>query len=285
MSVKGNFVSAANLVLWPIGIMIAKRERDFDWRLTSPRHIKKLHGALANSFQAWLDSQTVFQETQAFDVETEVAAFYDAYMQTPFRAPQGGSRFNNSLWLNLIVKAIQPTIVVDSGTYAGGSAWALARGAPNATVLSFDLDLSYLQIKLPNVDYRQSDWTSYEFKNSELSRGLCYFDDHVDQVQRLLQAQERGFRYAIFDDDYPVTSFAHMARNSQVLPKLEFALDLDLKDGEVIEWQAGSPCQWRVDGKYLQRARTAIEATARLPNTSLITGIHQTPYRVVRLAR
>jgi hypothetical protein len=138
---------------------------------------------------------------------------------------------------------------------------------------------------LPNVEYGQDDWTSRVLTRSVTKNGLCYFDDHVDQAKRLIEAHARGFRYAIFDDDFPVTAFAHMAPRPRVLPKVEFVLDDSLLDGDLLKWTLdGTRQEWRVDRKYLDRARQTIEATERLPNSSLITGIHQTPYRVVRLA-
>ncbi|MGH6923667.1 MAG: hypothetical protein ACRED5_07995 [Propylenella sp.] len=259
---------------------------DFDRRLIGTHQVERLHGALAASFQSWRERQTIFEFRSRFDVEAEIASFYGDYLQGPFRDQRGGSRFDNALWLTLIAKALAPSLIVDSGTFTGGSAWALARGAPGARIFSFDIDLSHLRRRVANAEYVESDWTARNFSRVETSDALCYFDDHVDQARRLIEAHERGFRYAIFDDDYPITSFAHIARDASVLPKVEFVLDDDLRDGDVVEWSAeGAQHRWIVDAAYLARARRTIAATERLPDTSLITGIHQAPYRVVRFAR
>jgi hypothetical protein len=286
MTLKGRLAAAANRALRPLGIAVTKNEMDFDRRLTGAREVERLHKALAASFLAWRERQTVFEFKNLFDAEAVVAAFYEDYLRGPYRDQRGGSRFNNALWLTLIAKALAPSLIVDSGTFTGASAWALARGAPDARILSFDIDLSHLRRKAANAEYVESDWTARNLSRSETFDALCYFDDHVDQARRLIEAHERGFRYAIFDDDYPVTSFAHMARDATVLPKVEFVLDPDLRDGDVVEWTAErAQHRWIVDAAYLARARRTIAATARLPDTSLITGIHQAPYRVVRFAR
>lgn len=285
MSLKGRLASAANTVLRPAGIAIVKKELDFDCRLTSAVHVRRLHEALAESFQSWVANQSLFDYRNAFNIEAEVASFYEEYLRLPFRDQRDGSRFNNALWLDLIAKAMQPSVIIDSGTYAGASAWALSRGAPNARVFSFDIDLSRIRFRASNVRYIESDWTSEEVSRRDTFDGLCYFDDHVDQARRLIEAHDRGYRYAIFDDDFPLTSFSqgHMARCGSVLPKVEFVLDRTLSDGELIEWsEDGAECHWRVDEGYMRRARQTISETERLPNTSLITGIHQTPYRMVR---
>jgi len=129
----------------------------------------------------------------------------------------------------------------------------------------------------------EQDWADQPFREDR-SRGLCYFDDHVDQAARLEQAAAKGFPLAIFDDDFPVTSFAEMAHDGAALPKIEFVLDEALRNQSEISWiSRGRRRTWPVDHAALDRARKLIAASERLPNTSLVTGIHQTPYRIVRL--
>ena len=75
-----------------------------------------------------------------------------------------------------------------------------------------------------------------------------------------------------------------MAPSAAALPKVEFCLDPQLADRQVLHWIFdGVEHSWTVDRAYLDRAAAQIDRTERLPNTSLITGIHQTPYRVVKL--
>jgi hypothetical protein len=285
MGWKGKLVSVVNRAIAPLGIAIGTASLDFDARLTSEKHIVMMHGAMANAFAEWIKRQNIIANPRDFDIRTHVAAFYEAYLQAPFRDQHGGSRYNNALWLSLLARAIDPAIIVDSGTYTGASAWALSHGAPQSKIFSFDIDLSHLRRRRPNCIYRERDWSVENWDYDDTKNGLCYFDDHVDQARRLIEAHARGFRYAIFDDDYQIGSFAPMAHDSRALPKIEFILNDSLLDGETVTWIAGrSSHRWKVDRSYLDRARETIYCTERLPNTSLITGIHQTPYRLVRLA-
>jgi hypothetical protein len=263
--------------------MITKVDLDFDSRLTSPVHLKQMHRKMADEIAAWIESQTIFQFKNRFDVEASVAEFYEMFLAAPFRDQFGGSRYNNALWLYLISKALAPRLIIDSGTYTGASAWALASGSPTSGLMSFDIDLSHLKMRVPQCRYSERDWSTEHYAEEDAADGLCYFDDHVDQARRLLEASKFGFRYAVFDDDYPISSFAPMAHAAISLPKVEFALDKTLLDKDEVKWMAGSRQHtWSVDRAYLDRALATIEATDRLPNTSLITGIHQTPYRVIR---
>jgi hypothetical protein len=134
------------------------------------------------------------------------------------------------------------------------------------------------------VTYHENDWTEFDHTSLNLSRGMVYFDDHVDQAKRLMEAYERRFPFAIFDDDFLVTSFAPMALNGRALPKVEFVLDDDLRRQTELAWIShGKRYVWKVDHARLERARAVISATDRLANTSRITGLWQTPYRIVAL--
>ncbi len=283
MGVKRIALRAANSMLGRYNLCIASVVHDFDSRLDSPAHLEQLFDELAQPIEAWLQTQRLFSASE-ISLRSLIEEFYAIYLASPFRRQGGGSRFNNLLWLYLLSYVVRPKLIIDSGTYTGASAWALSLASPNATVYSFDIDMSRLVARCPGVEYIETDWTNFEFSGQDVSRGLCYFDDHLDQIGRLLQAQERGFPLAIFDDDFPLTSFVSMAHEGRALPKLEFALNNHLTDKDVIRWTSqGQSFEWQIDLNYLNKGRAAIRATERLPDISHITGIYQTPYRVVAL--
>lgn len=275
-----------NRILGSAGLRIAPGALDFDSRLDNPKLLARMHRDLAQGFGEWLSTQTLFTQKQTFDIEKATADFFQVYLASPFRSQGGGSRFNNLLSLVLIARAAQPTLIVDSGTFTGASAWAFALGAPNAKILSFDIDLSRLLRRVPQVEYIQTDWAEYDFSKVPTVDSLCYFDDHIDQVRRLLEAKERGFPLLVFDDDFGLTSFAPMALGGMALPKIEFLFDEDLKSEKELSWLSGGHRHiWPIDHGYLDRGRNAVRAAQRLPNLSLVTGIHQTPYQIVAVSR
>lgn len=287
MRIKRELFRTANRLLGHLDLALAVTQQDFDARLESGKYLNAVFLRLAVPINDWLAEQRLFHVNEPkINVTQEIERFYGEYLKLPFRSQMFGSRFNNLLWLSLIARAMRPTIIIDSGTYTGASAWALSVGAPSSPVFSFDIDLSRLSQRTHGVDYIEADWTAFDLSGHDLSRGLCYFDDHVDQVRRLLEAHARGFDLAIFDDDFPITSFAAMAHGGAALPKIEFLLDSSLSDGEVISWSdRGTRHHFEISREYLDKGKAVIDSTDRLPNTSLITGIHQTPYRVVALKR
>lgn len=273
-----------NSILSKVGFKLDLLSEDFDSRLQSEDDVAEMIARLAKAFDDWVAGQNTFDGLAAFDSQAAIKAFYHEYLASPFRSKFGGSRFNNLLFLHLIAKGLQPELIIDSGSYQGASAWALSSGAPNARTVSFDIDLSRLIRRHPRVEYVEKDWSDFDFEDANFAKALCYFDDHLDQIMRLLQADKLGVPYAIFDDDFPITSFAPMADGGRSLPKIEFALDPYVRGKKEIKWVAnGKLNSWMVDESYLEAGRAVIRETQRLPNTSSITGIHQTPYRIVAL--
>lgn len=284
MSWRSALLRSVNGVIGAAGWQLQPRSFDFDDRLESPTHLAAMHGAMAAQIAPWLERQTLFVAKPLPDLTAEIATFYAAFLDSPFRRQLGESRYNNCLWLYLLARSIEPDLIIDSGTYTGASSWALSRGAPAAKVASFDIDLSNLKLRLPTVTYVEADWTTFDLAPYAGKKILVYFDDHVDQARRLLEARARGIPLAIFDDDFTLGAFPAMAHDGAALPKVEFVLDETLRDGDEIVWRSrGQLARWRIDRGYLDRARAAVRATERVPNTSLVTGIHQTPYRIVSL--
>jgi hypothetical protein len=264
--------------------VLAQLPLDFSNRLTSEKHVDGMLARIADVVAGWLSTQAIIPDPCPIDVRREVRNFYAAYLSCPFRERSGGSRFNKLLWLALMAKALRPTLVIDSGTYRGASAWALSLGAPDATILSFDIDLSQLHLRQPNCEYFQYDWSQHDLTRYDLSRSLCYFDDLVDQVRRLLEAKARNIRFAIFNDDLPVSCFADATPSPARLPKLEFIDDPSLAHGDVVEWTwGGVRRRWIVDQEYLAKGRAAIKAAERLPDLAPITGIRVVSPKVVAL--
>lgn len=283
MNLRRLLYRSLNALLDRMGLQIRPTEFDLDARLSEPEDLAVLFDAFAAALQPWFDNQAVLSIRSRRDIRPDIEEFYDLYLSSPFRKVYGSSRFNNQLMLFLIARAVQPPTIVDSGTFTGASAWALSMGAPQAEVFSFDIDLGRLVYRTPGVVYIERDWSTFDFGSRLDARSLVYFDDHVNQVQRLLEAVDQGVRTVVFDDDFWLGSFAAMANGGFSLPKIAFLYEPSLRDRTELRWiEGGRAHVYRLPHAEFERARSHIALYERTPNTSLITGIHQTPYTIVR---
>jgi hypothetical protein len=284
MNVSRMLFRALNRVLAKADFRLQPVARDFDIRLDQPELMERMFSEFGAVVDDWFAHQNLFRIVKPLKAAEELPAFYSSYLKSPFREQGGGSRFNNLAWLYLIARAMQPRVVIDSGTYRGASAWAFALSVPDAAIYSFDIDLSQLACKVASVRYEQRDWTAFNWEGVDLPNALAYFDDHLDQARRLIEASAHGIPLAIFDDDYPVTSLTGRGHGVYAFPKIEYVLDEKIRSLREISWiRPGGRESFPVNAAYLDKARALIAATDRLPDSSLITGIYQTPYRIVRV--
>ena len=277
----------ASALLTPLGMELVRTTRDLDDFLEPGKQRDAIFHRVASAAGGWLQSQSIAPWRQSFDVEREVRGFFNDYLASPFRESNGGSRIGNLLWLDLIAKAFAPDVMVDSGTFKGASAWALARGNPGARLFSFDIDMSHLLLRVPGATYIESDWAD-RGTGHDISGGntLCYFDDHVDQCRRVREAAARGVCVAVLDDDYDVSQFPPMAHGGFSLPKLSFCFDDTLEDGEVIAWrEGGRRYEWAVPKTELDAVRAMVEQYQRLPDIAQPFGVDQMPYSIAALRR
>lgn len=266
----------ANLTLRPTDIALSSR-------VISPAVLDRIFNDLSTAINDWIKSQVFFQVNNTISSD-DIEFFYNNYLESSYREQRGGSGLNNLMWLFALSRASEPSLIIDSGTYKGGSAWALHLGSPTSPILSFDIDLSQLVRRESQVEYIQGDWSRHDFSHYDLSTALAYFDDHTDQAARLIESSERDIPLALFDDDFSVHYFATLAHGGMALPKVEFVTDPALRAIDTLEWiENGKTYSWKVDKDYLDRAMTVIERADRLPELPMISGLHQLPYRIVRL--
>lgn len=282
MSLLGRLFHMGDKCLYPFGLQLALHEKDFDDRLLSQPHIDLMLRRTSEEIELWL--QHCILPVKSFPLSGLVHSFYEDYLNSRYRMPIGGGRFNSLLWLHVLSHALKPSVIVDSGTYLGASAWALSR--KNASrVLSFDIQRWPLASEVPIVDYHLKDWAEHDLSSFATENGLCFFDDHVDQIRRVLEAHARGFRWLIFDDCAPFTNIPLRCKDATPLPKLDFIYDDDLQDGKEIVWaRRGRQQRYKVDRAYLDKAKVVIAKMQTLPDLEPFTGARsQTPYKLVLL--
>lgn len=133
-----------------------------------------------------------------------IEEFADIYRTRPIKNNAGGMGFNHSYALWKILRDRSPSVVMESGVWKGHSTWVIQQAVPEAKIFSFDLSLSNLEFKSPNVSYVEGDFRSFDWSEVDLANSLALFDDHFNNFERAKDAFWLGFGRAIFEDNYPL---------------------------------------------------------------------------------
>lgn len=216
-------------------------------------------------------------------MEDAVQSFYSLAPGCPIRQSRGGCGFNAGLELFVAARILRPSVVVESGVYRGFTTWVLRSAAPQAKILSFDIDLSRIRRAEPGVEYVEADLATYDFAPIPKERSLCFFDDHVSQALRLEQAYALGFTDLIFDDNLPTHA---LHRDGQApFPTIDMIFDDALADGEIVEWKTKNRFRYEVDKADLTALREKIVFAQRFPDLAWETGYGGSNLTYVRLHR
>ena len=144
-------------------------------------------------------------------IVSELPHFTKVFEKRPYVKNPGGTKFTHQFAVWCAVRKLKPLHIIESGIYQGYLSWMLRQAAPNAQLIFIDpgpslrwkdnhSDTVYMT-KKNFKDFKNFDWASL---NLDFDRTLIYFDDHQSGLVRTLQAYNRGFRYIMFDDNYPL---------------------------------------------------------------------------------
>lgn len=135
-----------------------------------------------------------------------VDEFIEVYARRPYKHNKWGSKFMNSFFLYCYAKTIQPDLIVELGTYQGQTTWLLEQACPKIEIYSFDISHWKLKKKTEMATYFKCDWNDMKWGSDGWGHknSMIFIDDHVNQMQRLSEAEERGFKHIFFDDNIPL---------------------------------------------------------------------------------
>ena len=207
---------------------------------------------------------------EAAALRRDIAAFVERYRARPCRDNRGGCRFNSCVSIYLIARLVAPDAIIESGTFQGQSAWVLRSVRPEAEIRCYDPDLGNLLWHDPSVSFAARDWTTDAIE-ADGRPSLVFFDDHVSQARRVIEAHDRGFRILLFDDDIAASRLGETG--VPPAPTIQMVFDAGLRDGQRLEWvRNGKPRSLIVDGAACRAARARIAAVHRLPNLARVNG-------------
>jgi hypothetical protein len=273
------------VALGRVGLQITRYRHDLDSYFLSSKHEDLLLRKTAECLDKFICTQRTFERDTQLDTLDLTREFYELYRAKPHKYLPGSSGFNVLLCIFVFVRHFRPSLIIESGVYIGQSTWALRKASPSARLDSFDIDLSNLQYEDKTVTFHECDWVDGDWSEDAKTEAVCFFDDHVDQVRRVIEAYQKGFRYLLFDDNTPV-EWLYLAGPGGA-PMFDFMFFDGFDSDEVIEWKMlGRTCRYRVDVEYLRQGRDLVESYDKFPVSALsqINGfLVGNPLTVVRL--
>ena len=284
MKVKSTLLSCGQAAVRPFGFVLVPRSSETNLRMTSPNHADRLAGHLARISSTFLASNdALFQDVNPTQIFKYTQEFLTLIHQHPVTHDYGGAGFNSSYWIYLLTKIINPDLIIESGTFRGQSAWVFRSAKKDAELYCFDINMRNLEIPRDNINFIQQDWSTFDWSTRANRRHLVFFDDHVSQAQRILEAYSRGFTLLLFDDTLP-SRLIYLAGKPPA-PTVEMMFEDEIDDGEVFEWSyGGQKKRFVFDRALASAARDLIAVWVRIPDLHHVTGFRpQSNLCLVRL--
>lgn len=136
------------------------------------------------------------------DLRADLKEFNDLYAQRPIENNSGGMKSSHLFPTWWLLKRMQPDLIVESGTYQGQGTFFMRRACPDPQIVSIEPKPEQIQHKEKGVLYTTVDFSEI-YKLAKNSNAIVHFDDHQNAMERLKQMKEKGFKYAMFEDNYP----------------------------------------------------------------------------------
>jgi len=240
---------------------------EWEHRPLSVREVDTLIGSAAGALEK--DFRSMGLEMRE-PVEAIVRDFWDLVPTCPVRQKHGGNGFNGSLQLYATARMLRPRVIIESGVFRGLTTWTMRQACPEAIIYSFDPVLKELRHRDPAVRYIEGDWSVHDFGTIDLSGALAFFDDHISQARRILEAAERGIRRLMFDDNAcPHTVHAH---GGPAFPTVDMILSTP-PGGPAIRWiRNGREFTYVPHESLASRTRDLIETAVTLDDLHGATG-------------
>ncbi|MCJ2017957.1 hypothetical protein MKK84_11050 [Methylobacterium sp. E-065] len=181
-----------------LGYDLVPAAPDWSHRPTSAREVATLLESAAVILERDLAAAGLTPDGAVLD---QVRTFWSLIPTAPVRQRRGGSGFNGALQLYVAMRALRPAFVIESGVFRGLTTWVIRQACPEARIFCHDPDLSGLQYRDPQARYSTADWSTADWSMLDPASTVAFFDDHVAQGRRVVEAQARGLTRLLFDDD------------------------------------------------------------------------------------
>jgi len=138
------------------------------------------------------------------DIRNKLDEFAELYKKRPVNNNHGGMLAPQMFASWFIIQYMKFENIIESGVLYGQGTWFFEQANPNAKIFSIDIKLSNRKYISYNVNYFNKDFCTQNWNNLDKENTLCFFDDHINDFERIKYLSENKFKYAIFEDNYPV---------------------------------------------------------------------------------
>jgi hypothetical protein len=129
--------------------------------------------------------------------------FLELYQDRPIKNNAGGMGFNHCFATYAIGKKLAPKVVIESGVWRGQSTWLFEQICPDAQLICIDPNPGLRIYTSARAAYHTDDFALIDWSHVDRESALCFFDDHQNAYQRLMEMKWWGFRRGIFEDNFP----------------------------------------------------------------------------------
>lgn len=129
--------------------------------------------------------------------------FKEVYAQKPVNDNVGGMKAPHAFAAWFMMRTLQPKTIIESGVWKGQGTWLFEQACPSAEIICLDINFSNLIYRSESASYIEKDFSLIDFEDVDKDSTICFFDDHQNALHRLYQMKWKGFKTAIFEDNYP----------------------------------------------------------------------------------
>jgi hypothetical protein len=130
--------------------------------------------------------------------------FLELYLNRPIQDNTGGMKSAHMFNAWYVLKKLQPEIIIESGVWKGQGTWFFHQASPTSDIISIDPNPRYRQITIPKSKYITEDFIQINWNQIlDTSKAFIFFDDHQSCLPRLKHSHDHGFKYMMFEDNYP----------------------------------------------------------------------------------
>ena len=138
------------------------------------------------------------------EIKNELEKFSKLYSIRKFKDNSGGMKSTHLFYFYFVLTKLKFENVIESGVWKGQGTWLMDQIESVKKIMSIDINPKFIQYKSKKAKYFYKDFSTQNFILDK-EKTLCFFDDHQNSYQRLKTCKEKGYKYLIFEDNYPLT--------------------------------------------------------------------------------